>query len=298
MIKLGCNAMLRTAETLPRAAKEHADNWVDIEDLIHLIRELKLDFTDLQLYRGFRSRDPAYLRRIKMLCLRSGLPIGFLGVSSGFVGAAAEAGQEPTGVPLPAAELRRRLDEVKEGIDWAAFMGAPMIRLFGGGIPQQSDNRDALWATMIRSFQEVSDYAAHKGVIVGLHNHPPAIAPTGDDILRILRDTDRENFTFILDTGQWWGSPGAATRGTVDPAVDIYEYMEQTARHAAYVRAKIYKIDSGREEWIDYERVLAILRAVDFNGNMSIVFEGRDNQCSDIEAIGLAVRFLRQLLAD
>ena len=73
--------------------------------------------------------------------------------------------------------------------------------------------------------------------------------------------------------------------------------MEQTAPHASYVRAKIYKIDSGREEWLDYERIIDILRAVDFNGNMSIVFEGQGNRCSDYEAIGLAAAHLRQLLA-
>ena len=62
--------------------------------------------------------------------------------------------------------------------------------------------------------------------------------------------------------------------------------------------AKIYKIDSGREEWLDYERVMGILRKVNFNGNMSIVFEGKGNQCSDYEAIGLAAKFLRRLLAE
>lgn len=73
--------------------------------------------------------------------------------------------------------------------------------------------------------------------------------------------------------------------------------MEQTAPHATYVRAKIYKIDRGREEWLDYERIVEILRQVDFNGNMSIVFEGQGNAVSDLEAIGLAVDYLRGLLA-
>ena len=58
------------------------------------------------------------------------------------------------------------------------------------------------------------------------------------------------------------------------------------------VRAKIYKIDSGKEEWLDYERIIEILRTVNYNGNMSIVFEGQGNQVSDLEAIGLAVTYL------
>ena len=130
----------------------------------------------------------------------------------------------------------------------------------------------------------------------GLHNHPPTVAPTGDDIRSILEDVDRENFDFILDTGQWWGSPGTNRAGGSDPNVDIYEYMEQTVPYISYVRAKIYKIDSGQEEWLDYKRIIAILKAADFNGNMSIVFEDRGNQYGYDEAIGLAVKYLRELL--
>ena len=73
--------------------------------------------------------------------------------------------------------------------------------------------------------------------------------------------------------------------------------MEETASAATYIRAKIYKIDSGQEELLDYERIVEIIRRADFNGNMSIVFEGHDNQCSDQEAIALAVKYLRKLLA-
>ena len=298
MIKLGCNAMLPVAAELPQTPKDHPANWIDIEELVHFIHGLRLDIIDFQLFRGFRSTDPNYLRRLKILCQRCGLPIGFLGVGSGFVGVESRADGTTVGTALDADELRQRIALVKKGIDLAAFTGAPMIRHFGGAIPPESENRDALWHTVVRSFQEVSDYAAGKGVLIGLHNHAPATAPTGDDILRLLRAVERENFTYILDTGQWHGSPGASATGTGDPAVDCYEFMEQTAPHATYVRAKIYKIDSGREEWIDYERVMGILRKVNFNGNMSIVFEGKGNQCSDYEAIGLAAKFLRRLLAE
>ena len=300
MIKLGCNAMMKAARQLPHPDKDDSRNWVDIEKLVHLICDLRLDIVDFQLYRGFRSSDRAYLSHIKKLCQQCGLPIGFLGVGSGFVGVGAEQGPDGNtlGAPLAEEELRRRIDEVKKGIDLAAFMSAPLVRLFGGAIPEESPARDALWATVVRSFQEVSDYAAGKGIFTGLHNHAPATAPTGDDVLRLLRDVDRDNFTYILDTGQWYGSPGSAAKWEDEPGADFYEFMEQTAPYATYVRAKIYKIDSGREEWIDYERVVDILRKVNFNGNMSIVLEDRGNTCSDEEAVELAAKYLRGLLAD
>ena len=57
-------------------------------------------------------------------------------------------------------------------------------------------------------------------------------------------------------------------------------------------------VDSGEEELLDYRRIISILKRVDFNGNMSIVFEDQGNRCGYAEAIGLAVKHLRELLAE
>ena len=163
-----------------------------------------------------------------------------------------------------------------------------MIRVFCGEPLTDPEER----AREIRCFQRACEMAAEKGVAVGLQNHPS----TADDVLRILEQTDRPNFTFILDTGQWLGSP-ARNQGAGDPARDTYAYMERTVRHACHVRAKFYKIDSGREEWLDYPRIIGILRKADFNGPVSVVFEGKDiNGCGDKEVIRLAVQHLRDLL--
>ena len=88
-------------------------------------------------------------------------------------------------------------------------------------------------------------------------------------------------------------------RGQFDPDVNIYEYMEQTAPYASCVRAKIYKIDSGREEWLDYPRIIEMLYTAGFNGNVSICFEGGDrNRCDAEECLRLATHHLREVIAD
>lgn len=289
MIKLGCNSLVKD--------RDNPGGWIDIEAMIDLIHTLRLDMIDFQLDRGFRSVEPAYLRKVKILCHKYGLPIGFIGAGSGFVGAAQLPNGGVVGAALSADELQGRIDEVKRAVDVAVFMGAPLIRLFGGGVPEGTENREAVWSTMISGFQTVSDYAAEKGILIGLHNHPPAVEPTSDDIFRILNDVDRENFTFILDTGRWRGAP-TSREETSDSSADIYGYMEQTAPYASYVRAKIYKVDSGEEELLDYRRIISILKKANFNGNMSIVYEDQGNQCDYAEAIGLAVKHLRRLLAE
>ncbi len=254
--------------------KDEPKAFPDAESFIDLAYKLRLDAIDFRADVGFNSRDPDYLLGIKLKCLKAGLPIGYLASGGHFAGTV--------------GELRAKVEQAKVDVKMAAFLGAPMIRLFCGA-PKEGGGESE-----IGCFREVCDFAADAGIMVGLQNHPC----TGEDILRILRDTDRENFTFILDTGQWVGSPGL-NRGVGDPNVDIYRYMEQTAPYASYVRAKIYKIDSGREEWLDYSRIVRILKSVDFNGVMSITFEGQDiNRCSDWETFRLASRHLHELIAE
>ena len=185
-------------------------------------------------------------------------------------------------------ELRAKVKQAKADVEMAAFLGAPMIRLFCGAPKEGGDESE------IECFREVCDFAADAGIMVGLQiSRVPAKTSCA-----YYGITDRENFTFILDTGQWVGSPGL-NRGVGDPNVDIYRYMEQTAPYASYVRAKIYKIDSGGEEWLDYSRIVRILKSVDFNGVMSITFEGQDiNRCDDRETFRLATRHLRELIAE
>ena len=132
-------------------------------------------------------------------------------------------------------------------------------------------------------------------VVVALQNHDNSnIAATSEDVLRILRETNHPNFSFILDTGQWAGSVGASPKGESDPNVDIYQYIQETAPHAVYVRAKFYRVESGREEWLDYERIVRILRGVNYNGCLSIVYEGQ--QSDRVDAVRKAANHLRECL--
>ena len=266
MIKVGCN-YLSFKDT-------------NVETFIRTAYELRLDVVDLHRS-AFTSTEPEYLLGIKMMCLRYGLPIGYLGVSNRFVGT------EP--------ELREQVKKCKESIGVAAFIGAPLIRVFAGHVAPEIENREPLFEPLARCNREVAEYGASKGVIVALQNHDNSnLAATAEDVLRILEETDHPNFSFILDTGQWQGSPGASPKGDSDPSVDIYRYIEQTVPRAVYVRTKFYRNDSGVEEWLDYGRIIDILKNVGYNGSLSIVYEG---QAQDrVEAVRKAAAELRGLL--
>ena len=227
---------------------------IGVEDFIQTCHNLRLDCLDFH-QRAFASADTAYLLGIKRQCLDLGLPIGYLGVAGGF------AGDDDF--------QRAKIEEAKSAVDMALALGAPLIRV-------------------------VCDYGKEQGVIVALQNHDNRnLASTGPDVLRIIRDVDHANLSFIMDTGQWRGSPGAS--GDADPEVDIYDYMAQPLPHAGYVRCKIYQIASGREEVLDCERIARLLQRANYNGCISIVYEGRE-QADRTELIGKAAAHLREVL--
>lgn len=268
MIKISCNYL-----SFP---------WMDIETFLRTAYDLRLDAIDLH-QSAFTSTDPEYLLGVKLMCLKFGLPIGYLGVSNKFTGTE--------------SELRENVDMCKESIDVAAFIGAPVIRVFGGHVAPEVEDREALFGPLISCNREVADYGMEKGVIVCLQNHDNSnIAATADDVLRILRETDHPNFSLILDTGQWQGSPGANPKGEGDPSVDIYEYIERTAPYAIHVRTKFYRNDVLKEEWLDYQRIMNILRGVGYNGSLSIVYEGQAKGEDRVAAVCRAVAELRSLL--
>jgi len=249
------------------------EQFPDIESFIEYAYELRLDVIDLRSDVGFHSHDTGYLMETKMRCLERGLSIGYLASGGHFFGTD--------------AELEEKLERVAADVRAAALLGAPMIRLFCGQPLTDPEEQER----EVRCLQRACDMAAERGVAVGLQNHPS----TGDDVLRLMEQTQRRNFTFLLDTGQWVGSP-ARNQGVPEPGYDIYRFMEQTAAHAGHVRAKFYKIDSGAEEWLDYPRIFRILRDAGYNGTMSVVFEGKDvNSCDDRGVLRLAAEQLRSL---
>ena len=249
-------------------------------EFARIVYDLGFDVIELHTS-AFESTDIGYLRELKMTLIERGLPLGYIGISNDF--------------GRPVDEHPEQIALIKKWIDVADFMSCPLVRVFGAYIPQDCEDEEALWAPMIAGFQEVADYGYEKGILVGLQNHNHNnVTRTGDDLLRALLETDRPYFTHILDTGQYAGSPGASGhRGSSHPDYDCYASIAMTAPNAVYVRTKFYHIDSGIEEWLDYPRVLDILRGVGYNGPLSIVYEGESDP---IESMRKAGDYLRSLI--
>ena len=274
MLKLGCMSL--------SYKDEFAAGTLDLEGFLDRARQLRLDGVDLHTG-SFASEEPDYLRGVRRRAVDHGLALSYIGVSSNF------------GV-LDQEELDGQVEAAKHWIDVAAFMGIPLVRVFAAWIPE-GDTEEATWARMIPCLKEVAAHGRGQGVVVGLHNHNHGcVTRTGKDVRRIIEEVDDPYFSHILDTGQYVGSPGASgQRGREDPALDFYGSIAETAPLAVHVRCKIYRIQSGAEEWLDYPRIFGILKGVDFNGWCSVVYEGQDVE-AEATAVPRAVKYLRSLM--
>ena len=255
---------------------------INLLGIIEKAAEYRMDGVDLH-YAHFKSTEDDYLEQIKQACLNHGLHMCYIGVSNNF----GKTGEE----------LRDQIDLMKKWIDVASRMGIPMVRAFGSWLPEGETEEDA-WPRLVDSTKEISEYGQSKGVIVGLHNHNHGCIPaTGDQVIRLLDDVNNPYYSHILDTGQYRGSPGASfgERGKEDPKWNFYGSIKTSAPRAVHVRAKIYRIASGKEVWLDYDRIMPIIKSVGFNGWMSIVFEGQD-ELDEPSAVPLANSYIRSLL--
>ncbi|MDA1192224.1 MAG: sugar phosphate isomerase/epimerase [Candidatus Poribacteria bacterium] len=275
MIKVGCMS-LSYKDIFPKGE-------MTLEDFLETAYVLRCDGVDLHTS-AFPDTDEKTLRDIRRMCHRRGLAISYLAVSNNF-GKTGDA-------------LRRDIDTVKQFTDIAAQMGVPLVRVFAAWLPKD-EPEESVWQRLFESMREVVDYAAERDVVIGLHNHNHGcITATGEEVIRILDTIDSPYMSHILDTGQYVGSPGASGADkSVGAEKRMYDSITLTAPRAVHVRAKFYRVSSGREEWLDYPRILDILNGVGYNGWMSVVYEGWEAEPSKT-AVPKAVKHLRTTLEE
>src|SRR5262249_4623286 len=196
---------------------EFAAKQMDDLKFIDLCAKLELDGVDFNLS-SLASTERDHLKKIKKACLETGLSIACLGVSNNF-GRPEEAEQK----------------KVRQGIEVAQFLGAPVVRLFAGSV-SAGQTREAVWKRVVAGLRDAAEYGEKAGVAVGLQNHNHGnVAATGDDVLRLLKDVDHPWCKHVLDTGQYLGSQGASGAKPDDAKrYDVYQSIAQTAPLARY----------------------------------------------------------------
>ncbi len=89
---------------------------------------------------------------------------------------------------------------VKDWIEVASKLGAPVIRVFSGKARPEGHRFEQVLEWMIPEFQECAAYGQKHGVIVALQQHNDFLK-TADETIRVVQAVHSDWFGVILDVG-------------------------------------------------------------------------------------------------
>ncbi|MFL0161375.1 sugar phosphate isomerase/epimerase family protein [Aquirufa salirivi] len=254
-----------------------------IEKVIDDAASLGLEGIDV-LHRQMESEDNVYLQKIKKHAFLNGIALTCLSIHQGFVTPDKE-------------ELKKHVDHTIHCIELAYKMGIPCLRLNTGRwntiksfddlmknrgiepiLPGYTEDDGYKWC--VEGIQRCLAKAEECGVLMALENHW-GLGSTPEGMLRIHDTVNSPWLGLLMDTGNFLEDP--------------YTKLEKIAPKASFVQAKTYY---GGGEWysleLDYKRIINILKKVNYQGYISIEFEGKENAYSGVRK---SVELLRKALA-
>ncbi len=240
-----------------------------IETCIDEAARIGFDAVDILLRQieNEENVDNAYLQKLKRHALVNGVDLCCLSTHQGFV--------------YP-DEARRQanIDLTIRQIETAYRLGIPVIRINTGRwgttrsfddlmanrgiepvLPGYTEEDGFKW--VIDSIEKCLPKAEECGVILGLENHW-GLARTPEGLLRIVNTIDSPWLKVLLDTGNFLEDP--------------YDKLEMCAPQTVFMQAKTYY---GGGLWytldLDYERIARIMKKHNYQGYVSLEFEGNED---------------------
>lgn len=222
------------------------DGSMSLEDLLVFCAEQGFDAVDITGYyfKGYpQVPDDEYLFRIKRKAFALGLEISGTGVRNDFT----------------IADPLRRAKEVslvKDWVDVAAKIGAPVIRIFSGTQKNEGIPREKITAWMLEDIQSCVEYGKKHGVIIGLQNHNDFLK-TAEQVNHIIESVDSPWFGLILDTGSYRMN-------------DPYEEISRSIKHAVNWQVKENIFINGKEVETDLVKLMGIIKSSGYKGYLPI----------------------------
>jgi L-ribulose-5-phosphate 3-epimerase len=242
-----------------------------LESVIDEASRLGVEGIDI-LHRQIESEDKAYINKLKRHAFVNGIAFTCLSIHQSFVSPDKEV-------------LRKEIEHTKKCIRLAADMGIPCLRLNSGRwgtiksfdelmknrgiepiLPGYTEDDGFKWC--IDSIQQCLPAAEQNGVLLALENHW-GLCSTPEGQLRIKKAIDSPWLGILMDTGNFLENP--------------YSKLEMIAPYTSFVQAKTYY---GGGEWytldLDYKRIINILKKVNYQGYISLEFEGKEDAATGV----------------
>lgn len=218
---------------------------MDVFELIQYCAETGFDAVDITGYylRGYPAvPNDDYLYKVKRMAFSAGIEISGTGVRNDFTVADKD-------------KLTKEVQLVKDWIDVAQKIGAPVIRVFSGA-QKDGGSREEVTKRVIESLNTCVDYGRQHGVVIGLQNHADFIQ-TAAQVNDIIEAVNSEWLGLILDTGSY-------------RVHDPYEEIRQSIKHAVNWQIKEKVFIAGKEVDTDLPKLISIIRQSAYKGYLPI----------------------------
>lgn len=163
-------------------------------------------------------------------------------------------------------KLHASVEEARDYIVLASELGAPMVRVFGGFIPDGVVFADGA-AQLASNLSDLGDFARAKGVTIALETHDSFI--TGKAVAEVMRLVDHEAVGVVWDVSNcFWAD----------------EPLEETVQHLAlytklvHIKDALWKDGEAQltfigEGDVPIQKALKLLAGMDYDGYLSYEWE-------------------------
>lgn len=250
-----------------RSLQVDAAKLIELPAFIDFAADQGCDGVELTAYYFPKTVTREYLLKLKRQAFLRGVTISGSAVGNTFA--------------LPAGDrLNSELIQVKQWIDHCAVMGAPHLRVFAGNPPPGFSKEEAI-RQCVRVLRICGDYAADRGVMLGVENHGGIVAQA-PVLEQIINEANHDWVRVNLDTGNFYSATP-------------YDDLARLAPYAVNVQFKveINQVPGGKQP-TDFERVVRILRKANYQGFVTLEYEAAEDPW---QAVPRHLRELRAALA-
>ena len=243
----------------------------NIEKCIDLAADMGFDGVEI-LHRQMEDESNSTLQKLKQRAFRRGIDLCGFSTHQTFVSPDKEVRQKNVAHTIHCIELAYRLGiptlRVNTG-RWGTAKDFDELMANKGiepRLPGVSDDTGFGW--VIDGLQQCLAKAEECGVVLGLENHW-GLGRTAAGVNRVVDAVNSPWLQITLDTGNF--------------LEEMYEQMDAIAPRAVLVQAKTYY---GGGTWytldLDYPKIAGILRKHNYQGYVSLEFEGKEDPLSAI----------------
>jgi sugar phosphate isomerase/epimerase len=215
-----------------------------------------------------KANDKSYLKDLKDRCKSEGVKSVLIMCD----------GEGATGDPDQAARMKAVENHYK-WVDAARFLGCHSIRVnaYSKGTPEEQARLCA------DGLAKLGEYASKQNINVIVENHG-GLSSRGDWLTGVMQKVNMKSVGTLPDFGNFY-------------EYDRYKGVEEMMPFAKGVSAKTHDFGPyGDELFVDYTRLLEIVKAAGYRGRIGIEFEG--DRVSEADGIRLTKALLERVRGD